>query len=556
MKKFVIPVAVLLVLAFIVTGCGTSTTTSTTSSALSTTAPSSTTPIATQPTVTTGSATSPVTTSPTASTSVPASQPKYGGTLTWIMESPPSGPIGYVPEVVGPNGVTPIISYECLLKEMLGGALKPGLAASWDVDTSATSPSVTFHLQQGVKFSDGSDFNAQAVQWNLENFQKTPYDAGATAAWKSIDVIDNYTVRVNFKYWQNTLIRTFADSSTYMESPTAFQKNGLAWAEYHMAGTGPFVQKTYQTDVTLTGTKNPNYWQAGKPYLDGVNWVFVTDDLTATALFKSGGGDVIGTSNPTSLKDLAAAGNNVVSQYLGPVTLAPDGANADSPWSNPLVREAAEYAIDKVAMANTFGYGFKAAYQFSTPASQAYDPSLTDRTYDVAKAKQLMAQAGYPNGFKTTIIAGPIFLNQDAVVAVQSYLSKIGIQATLQFPAMGAWSQMQTEPWHNALLWLPINEWANQNTTFSYFVGAPPVIDVSLYQPDGYAALLNQSLTTPQADPTLLKQIEDMFYNNEMVIPLYYQANNTVFAPYVMDSGYGTRGQSNWWEPQNTWLNK
>ncbi len=563
MKSILLAVAILLVAAFIITGCGTSTPTATTPAATitptgpgpATIAPIPTTSVV-KTTSTTPAASTTVSTSPKASASSAAGQAKYGGTLTWILASGPAGPIGYIPEVTGPSGVTPIISFETLLKEMLDGTLNPGLAASWDVDSTPTSPSVTFHLQQGVKFSDGTDFNAAAVKWNFDNCKKTAYYASSTSKWKSIEVIDNNTVKINFTTWQNTLLRSFADSGFYLESPTAFEKNGIDWARYHMVGTGPFLQKDYQKDVILSGTRNPNYWQTGKPYLDGVKYVFVADDLTSTALFKSGGADVITTSNLTTLKDLAAAGNNVVSFANGPFTLVPDGANADSPWSSLLVRQAAEYAIDKVALANAFGYGSQPAYQFCNPSSKAYDPSITGRGNDLAKAKQLMAQAGYPNGFKTTITAGPTYLNKDAVVAVQAYLAKIGIQADLQFPPASSWSQMQMNPWHNGLLWMPINTSGNPNVTFTYFLASPPVLDVSIYQPDGWGALLSKSMTAPQVDLALLKQIENTIYDKSMLIPMYYGANYTVFAPYVKDSGQGTRGQSNWWEPQNTWLNK
>jgi len=85
----------------------------------------------------------------------------------------------------------------------------------------------------------------------------------------------------------------------------------------------------------------------------------------------------------------------------------PDSANADSPWSNIKVRQAAEYAIDKIAIARALGYGFKTeAYQLPSPSNPAYNPNLTGkRLYDLAKAKALLAEAGYPNGFKTKIIA-------------------------------------------------------------------------------------------------------------------------------------------------------
>jgi ABC-type transport system substrate-binding protein len=320
-----------------------------------------------------------------------------------------------------------------------------------------------------------------------------------------------------------------------------------------MVGTG-FLQKEYRREVTLSGTRN-NYWEAGKPYLDAVKYLFVADELTATALFKSGGGDVLQATNPTVLKELEASGNTVIPVALGPFTLMPDGANADSPWSNQKVREAVEYALDKEALARTFGYGFKAATQFSTPVSKAFDPAIKGRVYDLVKAKQLMADAGYPNGFKTQILASPIFLNRDAVVAVASYLSKIGIQAEMIFPGFAQWSDLSTKPWKNALIWTSINEWGNQNATFNYFLGAPAVINKSVFKPEGYQQLLDSSKATPEADPVLLKKIENVIFDTAMVIPMFYGANNFVFKPYVMDHGEGTRGQSNWFEPQNTWLN-
>jgi peptide/nickel transport system substrate-binding protein len=551
-KKVFIPLVIILVLAFIITGCGNNTTT-----APSSTAPGSTTPVATQPSGTTPSGSTPAGSTPATTTPAAGAQ-KYGGILTWISEGVgPTAPIGWIPENWGPNGVTPIICFETPLKEMLDKSLRPGLAASWDINNSADSPSVTFHLQKGVKFSDGTDFNAAAMKWNLDNLKKEPRYGSSTAKWKSIDVIDDYTIRVNFSSWDNSLVRFFGDSPLYMASPTAFEKNGIDWVRYNMVGTGPFLQKDFQREVTLSGTRNPNYWQAGKPYLDGVTYLFVSDALTATALFKSGGGDVLQTNNPPVLRDLATTGNIIISVALGPFSLFPDSANDDSPWSNPLVRQAAEYAIDKEAMAAAFGYGFKSAYQFSTKDSLAYDPSIQGRHYDPAKAKALLAQAGYPDGFKTTIIGSPLFLNQDAVVSLQSYFAKVGIKADMQFPGFAQFTDINSNPTHNAVIWSSINEWNNQNTTFQYFLApANPVQFISTKPPDGYAELLDASKAAPEQDPTMLKQIENMIYNEDSVIPMYYNANNFVFKPYVMDTSEGLRGQSNWWEPADTWLDK
>jgi peptide/nickel transport system substrate-binding protein len=562
LKKLLIPLAILLVSAFIVTGCNSGTTTT----PATTTTPSTTSPATSKPAATTSAATTTpattaaATTKPAATvTSLPQSTTgtkKYGGTLTWIGTSGPSGPIGYPPEVTGPSGVSPQMALQTLLKEMIDGSMKPGLAASYEVDTGTTDPSLTLHLRQGIKFSDGSEFNAAAVKWNLDNIKSTPYYASSTANWKSIEVVDNLTAKIHFLTWQNTMVRYMGDTMTYQVSPTAFQKNGLDWLRYNMVGTGPFVQSQWQRDVILATTKNPTYWETGKPYLDGERYLFVADELTSVALFKSGGADTISSSNPTVLNDLANAGNTVVNQPLGPTSLIPDGNNSDSPWANPKVRQAAEYAIDKEALAKTFGFGWSAAYQFSTVNSKAFDSTIAGRKYDLAKAKQLMADAGYPNGFKTTILASPVFLNKDVVLAVQSYLSKIGIVADAQFPLAAQWSDLSTKPWKNALLYTSINEWGNQNTTFNYFLGAPPSLYVSALKPDGWKDTMDKSKATAEQDPVLLKKMENMITDNVMAIPLYYGANTIVFKPYVKDSGQGTRGQSAWHEPADVWLDK
>ena len=93
------------------------------------------------------------------------------------------------------------------------------------------------------------------------------------------------------------------------------------------------------------------------------------------------------------LNQLQAAGDNVVVQYLGPTSLFPDGNNPDSPYANLKVRQALGYAINSEAIAKTLGFGYwKTAYQFSTPASKAYDPAIAGYKYDPAKAKQLLAE--------------------------------------------------------------------------------------------------------------------------------------------------------------------
>jgi peptide/nickel transport system substrate-binding protein len=114
---------------------------------------------------------------------------------------------------------------------------------------------------------------------------------------------------------------------------------------------------------------------------------------------------------------------------------------SESPWSNQKVREAVEYSIDREAIATGLGHGFwKAPYQVPARDGTPYNPNFSlGRKYDLAKAKALLAEAGYPNGFKTTIIVAPFSGGRDVMVAVQSYLLKLNIQTEFLYPDFGTY---------------------------------------------------------------------------------------------------------------------
>jgi peptide/nickel transport system substrate-binding protein len=563
MKKSIFPITVLLVLIILATGCSSATTTppaatSPTTSTTTTVFPTTSGPVATSPSVlptTSGPApTATITKTPTPS----ASSSQYGGTLRYATPYSPGNPIGTPWQTVGPTSVSSQVSLEALTRQLNNGTDTPVLATSWDVDLSG--PSITFHLRQGVKFHDGTDFNAAAVKWNLQKeMASDSINVAATNTWKSVDVIDNYTVKVTFSVWQNTALENFANSVAYMISPTAFDKNGLDYMQYHMVGTGPFVQTGFQRDVALTTVRNTNYWDTGKPYLDGVQLLYIADDLTRVALFKSGGAEVDDNGRNVRLaRDLASSGYNIVTMLgSGNICLVPDSLNADSPWSNIKVRQAAEYAIDKNAIVGALGFGYlHALNQMYLPGSIAYDSTLPDRSYDVAKAKQLLTDAGYPNGFKTTIIVWPSGVDQNMVLAVQSYLGKIGIQATLQLPTATAITSVTNGGWKNAILFTPFQLWSNPNHTFNYFFNPGMTSYVSLKRPDGWKDMLSASMASATIDPALVKKLEDALYNDSTVIPMTDSIYPWITTDKLQDHGIGSTSTVGFWTPSKAWLSK
>jgi ABC-type transport system substrate-binding protein len=155
--------------------------------------------------------------------------------------------------------------------------------------------------------------------------------------------------------------------------------------------------------------------------------------------------------NPKDASDLQKAGYTIVSFPAAANVLVPDSLNANSPWANIKVRMAAEYAIDREALSRAFGYGFNPpAYQAPPLGTPAIVPNLAPRKYDVAKAKSLLAEAGYPNGFKTTLITSST-LDRDGATAIQAYLAAIGIQAAIDFVEAARLASVLTGTWNGIL---------------------------------------------------------------------------------------------------------
>jgi ABC-type transport system substrate-binding protein len=569
LKRLSVFLAILLFVVLLTSACGGSKTT---------TAPATTVPVTSAPAVATTTA-APGTQAPVPTTSKPATtttaaatattapatsvapkpSSKYGGTLRIIEISAPGAPIGA--EWEGNLGTynTQQWVMERLLIEKKDGSMGPALAESWDVTSTGDNPSIVFHLRQGVKFHDGADFNAAAVAWNFDMFKKANMFGSTTNFWKSWDILDNYTIRINYTTWRNTNIRSW--ENYFMASPRTYEVGGIQYVRTHMVGTGPFMQTDYQKDVSMTAVRNPNYWAKDAdgnqlPYLDKVVLLYVADELTRETLWKTGGAEMLN-SNTKQASRLASPDYVLLTRPGGPTILAPDSNNPASPYANLNVRMAVEYAIDREALAKSFGFGYdKAAYQLSSSATLAYDPSIAPRMYDPAKAAQLMKDGGYPSGFKTTIYVAP-GANRDPVVAIQAYLAKIGIAVTLSFPEPASWQSITTQPTPvNSMIYIPLNEWSNYNTTLNVFFSGTGFYLPSNKKPAGYTDLFNRSVGAPAPDKALLQQVSNAFYNDCTVVPTVYSTYVFFLKPTVKDSGLLEFGTFNCWDYARVWISK
>jgi peptide/nickel transport system substrate-binding protein len=375
-------------------------------------------------------------------------QPQYGGTLRSIHQLMLAN-LGYVPDQSEPlDGWIAQTAVETLLRFNPDGSLAPFLATDWTV--SPDMKTVIFHLRKGVKFHDGTDFNAEAVKYNIDLYNQGLKDDFRSI--ESMDVIDDYTLQVNFSQVQVGELLPFAGRPGQIQSPTALKEHPKEWFLTHVVGTGPFKEDSYTRDISLKFTKFDDYWQKGKPYLDAIEFMFIADMTTATMALKAGEGDTLTYPSQKDLADLQAAGFNI-RPTGGPIfTILIDGGNPNSPYYDIRVRQAIAHAIDLKGICDALGFGWwEPENQWSWPTHWSYDKAVKGYNYDPAKAKQLLSDAGYPNGFKTTIFGG-----KDYPELVQKYLSDVGIEATLDPGTMANVAERRQKGWNNGITITPV----------------------------------------------------------------------------------------------------
>jgi peptide/nickel transport system substrate-binding protein len=479
-----------------------------------------------------------------------AAAPLYGGTLKKqpAVGFGPGGTLGWPSEFTGVAYTSAQPCLDTLVRINAQGEIVPQLATSWKV--ADDKKSVAFTLRQGVKFHDGTDFNATAVKFNLDAqiaAKKAPY-------LTSVEVVDESTVQVNLKSYQNYLFANLTSGVGMMVSPTAFAKNGVEWMRLNPVGTGPFKFDSWQRDVKVRYVKNENYWQKGKPYLDALEFVLVSDETTGLINLKAGNADVFQTQMARNAADMKGTpGFKVIFIPNATAMLWPDSGNADSPFANLKVRQAVDYALDKEAMAQAVQFGLAgAAYQPPPSYSIGYLPNLTPVKYDTGKAKQLLTEAGYPNGFNTTITAGPD-ANKDLLSSIQGYLKDAGIKADLNILETGRYWEVKAQGW-KGILYAPSRADPVYTRTFDeFFTGATKL--PSIVHPVGLDEMCKAAIESIQMDPALIQKVVQIWVDQALSNSLYGYTVSVIQSDKVHEP-YSEKYGGPFWFAEETWLSK
>ena len=436
----------------------------------------------------------------------------------------------------------------------------PLLAES--VEVAADGLSVTLKLRKGVKFHDGTDFNAEAVKYNLEAVKAAKVGGSAPLDnVKSYEIIDAHTIKINLNKFDATFLMSLAQSGIgVMLSPTALAKPTTPEnaGKDHLVGTGPFMFDSWSLNQYIRMKKNPNYWQPGKPYLDTFEIRNMPDYTTSVMAFKAGEVDMVESIDPAQYNELKAQGYTVDIPKGLAFVFSFRTANADpnSPFSKKEVREALWYAVDTVSLVSGLGKGtYNVANQLAAPQQGWYIQDYPNRKYDPNKAKQLLAQAGYPNGFKT-VLHGDVRGRQDDLVALQSYFGAIGIECELDVADVARSSTFGTEGF-DGILQSGFPNWSSFSSWMNVWL-SPVATYPTMKVPDNWTA----SWQGVRAEPDYNKRMAKMqtllkgIYDEALVIPWMWDAPRYVINSKTHDLKWDAVDINGYFDAANAWKEK
>jgi peptide/nickel transport system substrate-binding protein len=429
--------------------------------------------------------------------------------------------------------------------------IEPQLATSWEL--SSDKKSYTFHLRKGVKFHDGTRFNAQAVKYNFDLVLEK--DKRVFKNVTSVEVVDDYTVRMNMSEFNTLLLSDMVMGQGFIASPKAMKTLGEEGMKTNPVGTGPFKIKGFKRGLFLESEKFDDYRQEGLPYLDGIRTDFVKDPMVAMTAFQKGETQLT-MAHERDAVELMTKGYNAISCPAVTRTLAPDSRNPDSVFANKLVREAVAYAINRPAYSKALGYGLvKPAYQVANEKSYGYNPALKPREYNPDKAKRLLTRAGYPDGFKITIVCSGRL--QGLFEAIQADLAKVGIVAKLKFVDFRAMTKYRLKGG------LPTSSLLSKHVmvTAEYavllrgdYLSTSPWLP-ELARTAGLDDLLLKA-TSAESTGEKVKATQaaiKAMYDDVMVIPVWSEVVTYVFDPVVQNFSFCSVDMNHWWHNE-VWL--
>ncbi|MBD3804631.1 MAG: ABC transporter substrate-binding protein [Rhodobacteraceae bacterium] len=355
--------------------------------------------------------------------------------------------------------------------------LRPGLAESYEISEDGTT--FTFKLREGVKFHNGREMTAEDVKYSLDRVT-TPatqspgagffgsikgYDAmadGSATSLEGVTVVDPYTVKIELSRPDATFLHVMALNFASVVPKEAVDEFGADFGK-HPVGTGAFKLADWTIGQKLVFEKNADYWRPGVPYLDSITFEVGQEPIVALLRLQKGEVDVPGDGippakfnevmgNPDEAKQVVVGGQ----LHTGYITLNVEMA----PFDKVEVRQAINMAINKDRIVQMINGRATPATQPLPPSMPGYTKDYAGYPFDPAKAKEMLAEAGLPDGFETELYVMNTDPNPRIAQAIQQDLAAIGVKADIKALAQAnvieAGGTPKTAPmiWSGGMAWI------------------------------------------------------------------------------------------------------
>ncbi len=352
-----------------------------------------------------------------------ANAPKRGGTLRCVFETDPVGLDPALSSALSSVRIVELV-YTGLMRYNDQLLPEPDLAQSYETPNNRT---YIFHLRRGVLFHNGLEMTSADVKFTFERILNPK--TGSPRAWyfseiERIDTPDKYTVIVHLRKPFAPFLNALAQAFNGIECKAAVEKYGNL--QKQMIGTGPFMLDQYVPQTVLKLKRNPHYYEKGLPYLDGIQIAFQPDETARTTALRSNSADFVLFVPTRDFNSLKGTPNLILTETQGTVWDYLGLNCRRKPFNDKRVRQAIAWAINREDMVKVGYYGH-ATPILSGPIpswSWAHDPTPVYPQPNLAKAKALLAEAGYAKGFNMSIDASPSYPVQIAQAQVAQALLK------------------------------------------------------------------------------------------------------------------------------------
>ncbi|MBB6734584.1 glutathione ABC transporter substrate-binding protein [Cohnella zeiphila] len=330
--------------------------------------------------------------------------------------------------------------YEGLLGFDENMNLIPVLASDYKISDDGLT--YTFTLRDNVKFHDGTDFNSAAVKANIDRILDEKNNLRLRKSFlkvAKVETPDDKTVVFTLSEPYNAFLNKVAMAG--MISPKAIQEEGADIAKKPV-GTGPFVFKDWTQGDRLVVEKNPNYWQQGLPKVASVTFRSVPENGSRIAMLKTGEADFIYPMPTEQVSQVEGDKNITIDKTESTIVRYVTLNTTKKPFDDVKVRQALNYAIDKDAYIKVVKSGLGVKLNSTMSSKTQYYSEQPGYDYDPEKAKQLLADAGYPNGFNAEIWGENDSETIKGMQFIQQQLAQIGVKLDVKSMEGGTLSDM------------------------------------------------------------------------------------------------------------------